>query len=400
MLLWINAQFIDERLLRSIAATMSEVFPEVRLYRPEPMELMFLASAAPLAPERLALQSDSVLTRYPDYFAAAGINTVEDLAACLAATDQGIEALATDGSLLTDDRNLLATESSPARGGLPQQELDRLLGEYNPFVGTRPSTVGDQAEVAALPLDRHFLGSRLVLLGFTQAAARFARHHRDDAAGAYTLAIGLESAGRYAEAATVRETGVAQFPTDADLIFAYLRPRLLDAARSALMQRLPDSAQAVLIGWRKAAEGNWAAVRNLELRLANTSSTDDWYREAMQLRIEWRTHVNAGERPLQAREALQLADRIIAVQPSSDLYVLRAAAALALADPVLFLESASAFAVNEIPQSKDAGNGGDLGASNVRDARLRGFIQAIERRLLPFEENRSSAVLRQLRSIL
>lgn len=400
MLLWINAQFIDERLLRSIAATMSEVFPEVRLYRPEPMELMFLASAAPLAPERLALQSDSVLTRYPDYFAAAGINTVEDLAACLAATDQGIEALATDGSLLTDDRNLLATESSPARGGLPQQELDRLLGEYNPFVGTRPSTVGDQAEVAALPLDRHFLGSRLVLLGFTQAAARFARHHRDDAAGAYTLAIGLESAGRYAEAATVRETGVAQFPTDADLIFAYLRPRLLDAARSASMQRLPDSAQAVLIGWRQAAEGNWAAVRNLELRLANTSSTDDWYREAMQLRIEWRTRVNTGERPLQAREALQLADRIIAAQPASDLYVLRAAAALALEDPVLFLESASAFADSEMPQSKDVGNGGDLGAGNVRDARLRGFIQAIERRLLPFEENRSSAVLRQLRSIL
>jgi len=400
LLLWINAQFIDERLLRSIAATLSDVFPEVRLYRPEPMELMFLASAAPLAPERLALQSDSVLTRYPDYFAAAGINTVEDLAACLAATDQGIAALAKDGALLTDDRNLLATESSPARGGLPQQELDRLLGEYNPFVGTRTSNVGDQAEVAALPLDRHYLGSRLVLLGFTEAAARFARHHRDDAAGAYTLSVGLESAGRAAEATALRETAVARFPTDADLVFAYLRPRLLDAARGPSMQSLPDSAQAVLIGWRQAAEGNWAAVRDLELRLAKTTSTDDWYREAMQLRIEWRTRVNAGERPLHAREALQLVDRMIALQPASDLYVLRAAAALALEDPVLFLESASAFASNELLQSKQTGNDTNAsGVRNVRDARVRGFTQAIETRLLPFELNRSEAVLRQLRSI-
>ena len=400
LLLWINAQFIDERLLRSIAATLSDVFPEVRLYRPEPMELMFLASAAPLAPERLALQSDSVLTRYPDYFAAAGINTVEDLAACLAATDQGIAALAKDGALLTDDRNLLATESSPARGGLPQQQLDRLLGEYNPFVGTRTSNVGDQAEVAALPLDRHYLGSRLVLLGFTEAAARFARQHRDDAAGAYTLSVGLESAGRAAEATALRETAVARFPTDADLVFAYLRPRLLDAARGPSMQSLPDSAQAVLIGWRQAAEGNWAAVRDLELRLAKTTSTDDWYREAMQLRIEWRTRVNAGERPLHAREALQLVDRMIALQPASDLYVLRAAAALALEDPVLFLESASAFASNELLQSKQTGNDTNAsGVRNVRDARVRGFTQAIETRLLPFELNRSEAVLRQLRSI-
>ena len=400
LLLWINAQFIDERLLRSIAATLSDVFPEVRLYRPEPMELMFLASAAPLAPERLALQSDSVLTRYPDYFAAAGINTVEDLAACLAATDQGIAALAKDGALLTDDRNLLATESSPARGGLPQQQLDRLLGEYNPFVGTRTSNVGDQAEVAALPLDRHYLGSRLVLLGFTEAAARFARQHRDDAAGAYTLSVGLESAGRAAEATALRETAVARFPTDADLVFAYLRPRLLDAARGPSMQSLPDSAQAVLIGWRQAAEGNWAAVRDLELRLAKTTSTDDWYREAMQLRIEWRTRMNAGERPLHAREALQLVDRMIALQPASDLYVLRAAAALALEDPVLFLESASAFASNELLQSKQTGNDTNAsGVRNVRDARVRGFTQAIETRLLPFELNRSEAVLRQLRSI-
>jgi len=395
LMLWINAQFISESLLRSIAATLSSVFPHVRLYRPEPMELMFLASAVPLAPERRALQTDSVLARYPDYFSAAGINTVEDLAACLAATNSDIDRLAIGGTLLTDDRNLLATESSPARDGLPAETLDRLLGNYTP------------SDIAQLPLDLHYLGSRMVLLGFTQTAAQFARHHRDDAAGAYTLAIGLESAGRSGDAAALRETAVARFPTDADLIFAHLRPRLLETARGgqddvapSMLQTLPDSAQAVLAGWRNAAEGNWAGVRSLEPRLTKASRTDDWYREAMQLRIEWRTRVNAGERVMLAREALGLVESMIALQPASDLYVLRAAAALALEDPVLFLESASAFASNEMQLRKNQVNTLDVpGVRSVRDARLRGFTQAIETRLLPFDSSRSVAVLRQLRAM-
>ncbi len=406
LLLWINAQFIDEHLLRSIAVTLSSVFPHVRLYRPEPMELMFMASAAPLAPEREAVQASSVLARYPDYFLAAGIGTVEDLAACLAATDEGMAMLARDGTVLSDDRNLLATESSPVRGGLTSRDLDRLLGNHNPFIRAAPADVPDRSDVAALPLDMPYLGSRMVLLGFTQTAAQFARHHRDGAAGAYTLAIGLEAAGQTAEAATLRATAVARFPLDADLVFARLRPHLLDNARGLRndvaplsMKSLPDSAQAVLVGWRQAAEGNWAAVRSLEPRLAATAVTDDWYREAMQLRIEWRTRAAADERTVLAREALQLVDRMIAVQPASDLYVLRAAAALAIEDPVLFLESASAFVTNEKQRQKDAVKGIDTaGARSVRDARLRGFRQAIETRLLPFDDERSKAVLRQLRS--
>ncbi|MBU3672002.1 MAG: hypothetical protein FGM43_05575 [Sinobacteraceae bacterium] len=404
LLLWINAQFINESLLRSIAATLSSVFPHVRLYRPEPLELMFLASETPLEPERSTLQTRSILTRYPEYFSAAGINVTEDLAACLAATDEGISGLAGNAAVLTDDRNLLATNSSPARGGMTPDELERLLVSFSPFTATTGTEVIGKTAVARLPLDLHYLGSRIALLGFTQTAAQFARHHRDEAAGVYTLAIGLESAGRVTEAARLRETAVQRFPTDADLAFAHLRPRLLETSRELeksnlpyYVRGLPDSAQAVVLGWRHAAEGDWAAVRSLEPRLAKTIQTDDWYREAMQLRVEWRTRMNAGERATHGREALQLVDRIIALQPSSDLYVLRAAASLALEDPVLFLESASAFSTYEIQQSKESATNLDsVGVRSIRDARRRGFMQAIETRLLPFEENRSAAVLRQL----
>jgi hypothetical protein len=73
---------------------------------------------------------------------------------------------------------------------------------------------------------------------------------------------------------------------------------------------------------------------------------------------------------------------------------------LAVKDPVLFLESASAFTTNEMLQAKGANHAPEGAAvRDVRDARRRGFMQAIEARLLPFEASRSAAVLRQLRAL-
>lgn len=393
LLVWINAQFIDEALLRDIAVTVTAVFPQVRLYRPERMELMFLASAAPLEPERLALLEGSVLQREADYFAGAGINAAEDLAASLTAAGAGMAQLAVGGRLITDDRNQLATDSSPTRGGFTPDTLDRLLRE----VHAAQSAPG--GALAGLPLDAHYLGERLVTLGFAETAAAFAAARRDEAAGIHTFARGLEAAGRRDDATALRRAASERFPDDAALRFAALRPRLLDAARAAgrgaePLQGLPDSARAVLEGWRHAADGEWDAVRALEPRLAAARSVDGWHPEATQLRIEWRTRATGDDRMVRAREALQLVDRMIARRPASDLYVLRAAAALSLGDGAAFLESASAFASDALAAPVDAGT--SAAARAVATARVEGFRRAIAEGVLPFDQRRAAAVLRQL----
>ena len=393
LLVWINAQFIDEALLRDIAVTVTAVFPQVRLYRPERMELMFLASAAPLEPERLALLEGSVLQREADYFAGAGINAAEDLAASLTAAGAGMAQLAVGGRLITDDRNQLATDSSPTRGGFTPETLDRLLRE----VHAAQSAPG--SALAGLPLDAHYLGERLVTLGFAETAAAFAAARRDEAAGIHTFARGLEAAGRRDDATALRRAASERFPDDAALRFAALRPRLLDAARAAgrgaePLQGLPDSARAVLEGWRHAADGEWDAVRALEPRLAAARSVDGWHPEATQLRIEWRTRATGDDRMVRAREALQLVDRMIARRPASDLYVLRAAAALSLGDGAAFLESASAFASDALAAPVDAGT--SAAARAVATARVEGFRRAIAEGVLPFDQRRAAAVLRQL----
>ncbi len=45
---WMSASFLDESLLRSLTATLATAFQEVRLYRPDPETLVFLASPKPL----------------------------------------------------------------------------------------------------------------------------------------------------------------------------------------------------------------------------------------------------------------------------------------------------------------------------------------------------------------
>jgi hypothetical protein len=56
---WMNVTFVDEALLRSLSATLLAVFEHVRIYRPDPSTLIFLASSAPLEVEA-ALSSSGV----------------------------------------------------------------------------------------------------------------------------------------------------------------------------------------------------------------------------------------------------------------------------------------------------------------------------------------------------
>jgi spermidine synthase len=401
ILFWINAQFIDEHLLRSIAATIGSVFSETRLYRPEPLELMFMASDAPIEPERLASMPNSVIEREVDFFSGAGILAAEDLAASLAASRKQVLQLSERGELISDDRNILATKSSPVRNGLDPDRLQALLGVQHPFAD---ATV-DRGHPE---LRRTYIGARLASLGFASAAIGFARVNMDNPAGAYTIAAGLNAAGKSAAAQSLLDAAAMRFPADADIAFAKIRSRLLDVSTAQVdkmpidlsisLSALPDSARAVVDGWGMAAAGQWSAVRTLDSRLAKTASTDAWFSEANQLRTEWRTNLamSGSNAPL-AKQALRLIDQGIAWRPNADLYTLRAAAALALRDAPTFLESASGFATLELAANTKLSL--TDGGIDHQNSRVSGFLQAVNQRILPFDEQRAAAVARQLQQL-
>src|SRR5690606_2456133 len=93
---WMTSSFLDESLLRSLTATLVRVFGEVRLYRPDPDTLLFLASAQPLDLEEGLVATGRPLSSAPDHYGMHGIHNAEDLLATLAVDSDGAHALAAD----------------------------------------------------------------------------------------------------------------------------------------------------------------------------------------------------------------------------------------------------------------------------------------------------------------
>ncbi|RIK94615.1 MAG: hypothetical protein DCC71_23440, partial [Proteobacteria bacterium] len=157
---WIGLSFVDEDLLRSLLATLLDVFPHVRVYRPQPMGALFLASDAPIDVERSALRAIP-LSR--DDFARTGVVAAEDFAASLSLDERGARALAQGAEISTDDRNRLATRSPKVLGSpLGPAGADRLFAAHDPMRPPPPE------------LDASYLVRRMAAFGAVERAAAVA----------------------------------------------------------------------------------------------------------------------------------------------------------------------------------------------------------------------------------
>ena len=134
---WMNVAFLDEDLLRSLTATLIDVFGSTRIYRPDPNTLVFLAARRPLEVEvRLARSGGAPITATPAHYARFGINVVEDLVAALAVDEAGAARLAAGAEPTTDDTNRMAASSVFELGrGLTADATGRALAEYDPLQG-------------------------------------------------------------------------------------------------------------------------------------------------------------------------------------------------------------------------------------------------------------------------
>jgi spermidine synthase len=321
---WMNLSFIDESLLRSFAATVLDVFPVARLYRPDPFTLLFVACRAGDRP--LSTQA----------FPRLGINTPEDVFVALAADAQALRQLSKGAPLITDDRNRTATAGAYQTGqSMTPAAADRLLGPYDPL---------RRANSPAFQLQRGYLARRLGTLAATDPGARV----RLD-----TLASGLDPASEIsyevnAERLTVAgdpdaaqdliQQGLARYPGSESLRFEYIRPWLTRLARgtatrevTAQASKLAGSADAVVAGTVLASQRRWADLRALDASLAEAKWSDPWKLDAILLQVQWRCQQEgtADERHQLGDEALAMLDEAVAARPAIVLYALRVQSALA-----------------------------------------------------------------------
>tara|TARA_R110002049_G_scaffold72490_1_gene186986 strand:+ start:87124 stop:90456 length:3333 start_codon:yes stop_codon:yes gene_type:complete len=105
---WMDTQFLDLELTRSMAAGLLEVFPHMRIYEPTPGSMMFVSSDQPIEPE---MTSENYL-RYPRedraFYRAFGMIKPTDLLSFLKMDEVAVREFSNGAPPITDEFNLLA----------------------------------------------------------------------------------------------------------------------------------------------------------------------------------------------------------------------------------------------------------------------------------------------------
>jgi spermidine synthase len=319
---WIGLRFVDEALLRSLAATLVAVFEHVEVYQPGAgAGLLFAASAEPLG---FLEGGGRALRAAPEDFAPFGLQRVEDLAVARVLDDAGTRALAEGAALNTDDHNLLAARSSR----LGEAALDR--GGFRLLSKDRDPLLAGLAG-----LDRSALIRRLLGTASTQRATALTRSGDEalEETGLGWVELGLARPQRAARH-FARALKLAPDSSDALAGLVASRPlRFADGKSVAGISEmdLDDRLAAVVAGQRHAAAGNWAEFAALDAELGRIEPGEALFDQVSRLRIRWRL---AERDPEAAAEAQAIAETLLSRKWQPRDALLRARAAIAADRPV------------------------------------------------------------------
>lgn len=345
---WMNAGFVSEDLLRSLAATLLDVFPHVRAYQFDANVIFFLASNADISPEQQMLASGEPLASYREEFARNGIASVNDVLAALAWDEKGLGELARNAPIISDNDNLMAMQSGSVLlgGALGYARLKELIREHGPLFDAQSPVHRDMSD----DVDFLYVGDRLTALYASELALALAEVLKSKGRPeALTLAAKyLQRQGQSQRADQILLAALEQYPSDP--IAAYLL--LNDRRASVISQTLPERiapyvanltapARAVVQLWGATTQTGRDLVAQSEDTLASAASSEQWYLRAAKLRADWRIWaVQNGAPATLAADALDIIDNAIALHQDLDTYGMRMAAAFLADDYNAVVETA------------------------------------------------------------
>ncbi len=306
---WIGLRFVDADLLRSLVATLDDVFPHVELYQPYPGGgVLFLCGLQPLA---VAENAERVLAVSPQGWRQLGILVPEDILAARLLDAQGSRRFArgTPGggigggaaALNTDYRNLLQTRAPRIlRSPLGGEGARRLLADLDPLEPLPPATGG-------IYLVRRLMRDNALSRARRLAGSLRAPTQRQIAMALTHLASGRPGLGKKMLWSALERAVDASDASEALHALLLLERRALQQGRipEALAARIAGdpAAAAVVEGWRLLHARDLRAIRRLEPDLAAIGPRHPLVEAATTLRIAWR---QADGDPALAEEALAL----------------------------------------------------------------------------------------------
>ena len=390
---WMNSEFVDEALLRTLAATLMAEFEYVRLYHPWTQVLMFLASDAPLDVEHGLARTGRPLVDEIMHFNRLGLYGVEDLVAALAIDEQGMLSFARRAGISTDDNNLMATRSRARGDGLNLDALLELFEPYDPLV-----TAGSWVHTELGGLDYGYLARRLVLMGQTSRGTAMAAAIPDFSRQFEVYGLLFRATGQAEQAPESFLNALHANPLNMQARYAAVRDNIVALSQGEAEEDIAEIAAAlegapaaVVEGLAHEAAEDWGALAELDGVLAGSIPTDVWFPEVARLRAGWRVNVAEELERLAAAdaeglatedaaglaaEAMALIEQVLIL--SADEYVLnlRATSARMLGDAGRLVES-SASLLSAVNNYLTASAGQDIRLSPEQLEQVRGNLEAI-----------------------
>ena len=407
---WINSQFVDEALLKTLAATVLEQFSHVQLYQPERHVLLFLASEQPLGVWDGAQGAAKALADHRRHYNRLGMRAVEDVLAMLTLDDAGLRAFAAGAPPNTDGHNRLALFSRPEGGGLSADDMQRLFAQLDPL--TSPSSALPRQRGSAFNLA--YIAERLLSGKFIQRAhllsQAVAADYPDQKAA--IDALGLDHSGESQRAQAAFAEALSLNPDNKAAQFGLLKEYLGQFAQGQvpppiirLANALRGAERKVLAGWVYGAQGRFEQLQALDAAFTEVAPTSPAYPIAVKLRADWRV-VSAlrDGGPGPAREALRLLDDLLPSFSSLDLLVLRSGCAWLAGDGPAYVESAWAVGrqVRQRLEQAEDGKAAPLSKPEAQQfgARLAAMLPRLREPLTDPVRRRASAVAAELREVI
>jgi spermidine synthase len=351
---WMNVNFMDEGLMRSLIATLLNVYPELRVYRPDPTTVVFVASDLSLPVEQRMAETGLPLRNAPLHYARFGINCVEDLVSALVLETDSARQMARGAPLITDDDNRIATSNVFERQrGMTGDASGRLLAALDPMQRADSLVYTRLGESLSFPYIARRNGVFVMLdHSIADRMARMFRILGASAAGEYVRAHYFRVTRQLNRSQELLRLAIDEFPNDNALRLEYLRPWFPALANDAaapeivaVAKAMSPASAAVLAAARHGVKDEWREAALLDQQLARIPWTDEWYPEALELRATMRLQLTApADRRRYADEAIVLLDRLAIMSPTLSIFGLRARAGVRAERPEIVLESLSNYA--------------------------------------------------------
>ena len=311
---WIGTTFVDEALLRSLLAALTESFPHVEVFHPQQHGLLFVASGSPIDAIAGAAKA---LASAPEEHRRLGLHRLEDFASAWALDDAGVRALIVGAPANSDDRNLLAAHSAGLGDAmLDPESLRSLLSPYDPL---------SRAE----GLDRSALVRSLIIRRQVDRASDVAMA-ADGAPEEAALGWIEISKSRSGRAARHFERALQLDPEHADALAGLIASRQDALAGGVEVPGISDRElrpghAALIEGWRRAELRDHEGTQALLEDLSRVRPGDPLFDAAARVRVE--ALIASGE-AAKCSSAQELAETLLIQSQQFGDHLLRARAAL------------------------------------------------------------------------